>query len=425
MRQIAKLVYGVWRRVLQSKNWVCVVVVLGIGAAGLASAQEETPSVQEIWQNQKRQEQIISDQQVEIRELNEKLEATGEMVEAASDSRTSAADAAVANFLGKTTLGGYGELHMNQLENRYGPGKTKREIDFHRFVLFVGHQFTDKIRLFSELELEHALSSGDDSGEVELEQAFIELTLDDNYFASAGLFLVPVGILNETHEPPTFYGVERNPVEKNVIPATWWEAGGMVSGHYDSGVSFDLAMTSALHMDDNYNIRKGRQKVSKADASSFATTGRLVYRGIRGVELGATFQVQEDVAGDNLERTPATLFETHITLQRNGFGLRAMYARWDLYSDDAEVGGQDEQYGFYIEPSYRFWDDKLGVFGRYNQWNNAAGSKGSGNKYQQWDVGINYWPHPQIVFKFDYQEQSTPDGKDEFDGYNVGIGYQF
>ena len=118
----------------------------------------------------------------------------------------------------KTVIGGYGELHYNNIEDT-------ESIDFHRFVLFFGHEFTESIRFFSEFELEHALSGDGKPGEVELEQAYIEMDLTESTTLKTGLFLVPVGIINETHEPPTFYGVERNPVEKNIIPATWWEAG--------------------------------------------------------------------------------------------------------------------------------------------------------------------------------------------------------
>ena len=39
--------------------------------------------------------------------------------------------------------------------------------------------------------------------------------------------------------------------------------------------------------------------------------------------------------------------------------------------------------------------------------------------------GLNYWPIEDVVIKFDYQDQDVPAGKNEFDGFNLGIGYQF
>ncbi len=126
-------------------------------------------------------------------------------------------------------------------------------------------------------------------GEVEVEQAYVQFDIGENTNVDGGLFLIPVGILNETHEPPTFYGVERNPVEKNIIPTTWWEGGAMLSGHYDSGFSYDVALTSGL--DGGTSIRGGRQKVAKATANNLAATARVKYTGTRGLELAATVAV--------------------------------------------------------------------------------------------------------------------------------------
>ena len=157
---------------------------------------------------------------------------------------------------GATTLGGYGELHFNNLENRKD-GSNKDEIDFHRFVLFIGHRFSESIRFYSEVEIEHAFikdnTAGTGSpGEVELEQAYVEFDLNHAVSAKGGLFLVPVGIINETHEPPTFYGVERNTVEKDIIPATWWEGGAAATVALGAGFKADLAYHSGLKVGSNF-----------------------------------------------------------------------------------------------------------------------------------------------------------------------------
>ena len=93
----------------------------------------------------------------------------------------------------RTKLGGYGELHYNDID-----GKDAK-IDFHRFVLLIGHEFNDKVRMFSEFELEHSIAGEGKNGEVELEQAYIEMDINAKHAAKAGLFLMPVGIINETH----------------------------------------------------------------------------------------------------------------------------------------------------------------------------------------------------------------------------------
>ena len=324
-----------------------------------------------------------------------------------------------------THFGGYGELHANMLENQV-TGEDSNVLDLHRFVLFFSHDFNDRTRFMSELEVEHAWSGDGKPGEVELEQAYIEYDWATNQSMRAGVFLVPVGILNETHEPPTFYGVERNPVEKNIIPTTWWEGGLQFHGGFADAWRYDAAFHSGLYTDadDNYAIRAGRQKVAKAKFDSGAATGRIRWLGVPGLELSASVQYQDDITQETDPTAgSAWLYTGHVSWQHKAFGLRALYANWSLDGEGPEEIGADRQNGWYIEPSWRF-NDKWGVFARYNRWDNKAGNNND-TEYSQWDIGINYWLHPNVVFKLDYQDQDAPDGKKELDGWNLGVGYQF
>ena len=329
------------------------------------------------------------------------------------------------NYEPATKLGGYGELHVNMLENQAN-GESFNELDLHRFVLFLQHDFNDRLRFNSELEIEHAYSGEGKPGAVELEQAYVEYDWADRHSGKAGLFLVPVGILNETHEPPTFYGVERNPVEKNIIPTTWWEGGAAATGAFADAFRYDFAVHSGLFTEasDGYKIRAGRQKGAKARFDSLASTGRVRWLGIPGLELAASIQYQEDVTQETDPTAgSAWLATAHAAFQRKHFGLRALYADWSLDGEGPESIGADRQTGWYIEPSWRF-NQRWGVFARYNAWDNNAGNN-SDSEYTQWDVGVNYWLHPNVVFKLDYQDQSAPDGQKEMDGWNLGVGYQF
>ena len=350
----------------------------------------------------------------EFKALQEQFDQLADQVEENSKGSTS-----------NTTIGGYGELHYNNLSN--GQGDEIKMLDFHRFVLFVNHEFNDDIRLFTEVEIEHAFledtDDGSSSGAVELEQAYVQFDIGENTNINGGLFLIPVGILNETHEPPTFYGVERNPVEKNIIPTTWWEGGAMLSGHYDSGFSYDVALTSGL--DGGTNIRGGRQKVAKATANNLAATARVKYTGTRGLELAATAQYQDDMTQDTSDDIgSATMIETHARWAIADFTLTGLYARWDI--DVAATAAQadkdkETQDGAYIEASYKLHPE-WGIFVRQNQWDNG----GAGDtKRTQTDVGVNYWPHEDVVVKADYQAQNDNDDGYGFDGFNLGIGYQF
>ncbi|RLA12546.1 MAG: porin, partial [Gammaproteobacteria bacterium] len=309
------------------------------------------------------------------------------------------ASSQLAQWAERTTIGGYGELHWNNTDE-------KKEIDLHRFVLFFGHQFTDELRFFSEIEIEHNVAGDGKNGEVEVEQAYIEYDINDSNRVAGGVFLLPVGILNQTHEPNTFYGVERNNVEKNIIPSTWWEAGVMFSGEFSEGFSYDLALHSGLKAEKNgvftYKPRDGRQKASKAAADDGAATARVKYTGMPGLELAATVQYQGDMTqGDSsTDKAQAMLWETHIVYNHGPFGLRALYADWDIDSRDAKAKGRDKQDGWFVEPSYRI-NQKWGVFTRHSRWDNDAGSSFD-TEYEQTDLGVNYWPIEQVVIKLDW-----------------------
>ena len=149
--------------------------VLGTVLALASGAVHAAPSPEEMWK-------IIQQQQKTIEELKTKLETTQESmrvtqkkvktteqkVEATADAIETAPRGA--SWADRSRVGGYGELHYNNLDNDFTETE-KDEVDFHRFVLYFGHDFTDRFRFFSELELEHSLSGEGKEGEVELEQA--------------------------------------------------------------------------------------------------------------------------------------------------------------------------------------------------------------------------------------------------------------
>ncbi len=340
------------------------------------------------------------------RELNERLEALASMLEEEAGSPM--------HHSGGVIVGGYGSMKYTNLE-------SGKKLDFHRFVLYFGKRISERVRFESELELEHAMAGASYSGAVELEQAYLAFDLDADTTLYTGLFLIPAGIVNETHEPTTFYSVYRPKVEKYIIPTTWWEGGAMLNRRLSGGWSVDVAVHSGLETSagSDYKIRSGRQRVSSALADSLATTGRLKWTGMPGVELAATVLRQGDITqGQDPQASGATLWSAHAILQRGPFGVRALIAEWRLDGDGPKAVGADRQRGWYVEPALRPWE-KWGFFVRYETWNNKAGDNG-GEDTRQGNIGVNFWPHPDVVFKAEYQKQS---GSDD-DGVLLGMGYR-
>lgn len=368
----------------------------------------------------------------EVEVTEQRLESTVAYVEEQSTAGTTG------SWWDRTSVGGYGEVHYNDIDADDSAWDNK-ETDIHRYVLFFNHEFNDRVRFFSELEVEHGLvkdtADGSNSGEVEIEQAFIELDLNENHQAKAGLFLLPVGILNETHEPPTFYGVERNDVESIILPATWWENGAAVSGQYENGLSWDFAVHSGLEVPTSgssaFRLRSGRQKSSNASAEDLAYTGRIQYSGIPGLQLAASYQHQSDlsqISGDGLDE--ANLFTAHAIYNNGGFQLRALWAEWDIDGALVELAGGDDQSGWYVEPSYRFAMPGSGLIqdiGIYTRFEDIDGMR-TQDQFEQWEVGVNIWPTDNVVFKIDYRDRehdlAGASGRD-FKAIDLGVGFQF
>ena len=363
---------------------------------------EAAPTAEEMWQT-------IQEQQRVIEELKQQLDATAEAVESGSGSSGS-------SWADSTQLGGYGELH-------YRTGDGTDQIDFHRFVLYFGHDFSDNIHFFSEVELEHSLAGEGQPGEVELEQAWVEIDITDNHHFRAGLDILPIGLINVTHEPNTFYGVERNAVETRIIPTTWWEAGIGLNGELAPGFNYDMVLHSGL--ETNSNIRSGRQKVAEANAEYPAGTMRLRYTGTPGLELSGSVQYQSNIGGELQSGNQASLTSFHADYKHSsGFGLRALWAGWQM-DDDLTTDGKSSD-GWYIEPAYRFktgstWE--AGVYARYEEID--RGNATTRNEEERKSFGLNLWPHENVVFKFTYESVDDVDQDTGQDNVYVGLGYQF
>lgn len=372
------------------------------------------PSTEDMWNT-------IQQQQLEIERLKAQAAQTDAKVEATASAFESSNSG---GWMSRTSIGGYGEHHFNHFEDK------NDQIDAHRFVVYIGHQFTDTIRFFSEVELEHSLAGEGKPGEVELEQAFIQWDFTQNHNLIMGQFLIPVGFLNETHEPDTFYGTERNNVEGRIVPTTWWETGVMLGGEMLPGLTYNLALHSGLEVPvtggSAFAIRSGRQKSAEANAEDLAYTARLKYTGVAGLELAATVQQQQDltqgaIVGEDVE---GTLFEAHARYTIGALTLTALAAQWDIDSDTFEAAGADEQEGAYIEASYKI-TPKLGVFVRQSEWDTKAGNSVD-TEIEQLDVGINYWLHERVVLKADIVNHKPPSSAStDNDGFNLGLGWSF
>ena len=361
----------------------------------------------------------------QINALEEAVKMQGAVQEA---TMTSVAKAA--KKFEKIHIGGYGELHYNDTET--DAGSKSKKVDAHRFVLFFGYDYNDKVRFRSEFELEHGLvkdtDDGSNGGEVELEQMYIEIDVTDQTSIQTGVILVPVGIMNETHEPPSFYGVERNDVEKYLIPATWWAAGVKVSHKLNNGLRFEAMISEGLKGTTDGYIRGGRQKSANASANDLAYTARVTYTGIPGLKTSIFYNRQSDFtqdSSDNIEEMD--LYGVTAIYNQDGYEFKALHVQADFSGKD-ETGafftaGFDEHQGTFLEASKR-----IGNLGLFVNNSIVSGEKVS-RQYTVMQAGFSYWPQgTNTVFKanlYDKEYSSDTKQSSNSDGFHLGMGYEF
>ena len=146
------------------------------------------------------------------------------------------------------SIGGYGEaLYENFAEKSQDGSLSDNDdrIDFLRAVLYLGYKFDDHWVLNTEIEYEHAVAAADSGGEVAVEFAYVDYMHSAALNGRAGLVLVPMGLINELHEPTAFLGARRPDVERLILPTTWRELGGGVYGN-TGPLSYRGYVTSSL-----------------------------------------------------------------------------------------------------------------------------------------------------------------------------------
>ena len=337
------------------------------------------------------------------------------------------------------------DFHYNKPEFADG------SLDFHRFVLLVTHSFSDRIRFVSEVEIEHAVvEGGEEKGELELEQAYVDFLLSRRFNVRAGMVLMPVGIINERHEPPVYYGVERPFVDTVIIPTTWFETGAGIHGEVGRGWRYRAFVTAPLNAAEftaGEGVREGVQHGAEANAGRIATTGRLEYVGVRGLTVGGSwwagrsgfeFRPRFDV--------PVKVAEADARYSRRRFEGRVQFAQvWidnaDLLNDALvrRVGVNPNighvLRGFYAESGYRFVEGArfgdVGSFVRYENFDTQHRMAPGGIRLPQfdrdaWVFGATFWPDPDIAVKADYSLVRNRSAVIQApNSFNLGLGWWF
>jgi hypothetical protein len=344
------------------------------------------------------------------------------------------------------SIGGYGEMVYQNFAGDEDDGTPSAEtdsLDLLRAVFYFGYKFNDRFLFNSEIEFEHAVAGDGEPGEVAVEFAYIDFRSSRSFGVRGGVLLVPMGFLNELHEPPIFHGSRRPEVERFIIPSTWRENGFGVYG--ESGpVSWKLYLVTSLRA-ENFSatggIRDGRQEGAEAIAEDLAVTGRVDYGPVPGLLLGAsafTGKTGQGVPG--LADSRLTLWDAHAEWNWRGLHLRALYARGILtYADAISLAAGEtigsRQRGYYGEIAWnllaplRGTDQEVSPFVRYEDIDTQGGVPPGFTAVPEGDrrvrtYGLTYRPIPNIALKLDLQDFSNVAGTG-VDQVNLALGYLF
>jgi hypothetical protein len=353
----------------------------------------------------------------------------------------------------KTTVGGYGELHLNMVKP--DGGSLSSRLDLHRFVLFFAHRFNDRFQFYSELELEHGFVAASGGvavpGSVQIEQAFIDWRLlkgaSEALYLRAGVVLVPMGIINQWHEPPIFNGVERPQVDRVIIPTTWREGGVGIWGQPKEKLRYELYIMGGLDasgFSGSSGLRGGRLKVTQAELNGPAFVGRLEWEPILGMVFGVSpyfgWAGPRDLADLNV-KVGGVSGDWRVI--RRGFESRALIAYFHVSDTDAlrvVLPGETDPtstvgsnlFGVYGELGYNvlhYVDTEMALvpFVRVDYYDTTFQESDPDFDLPSFvvpTIGLSYRPIPQVVFKVDYQYERPSTGASA-NRWNVGLGYMF
>lgn len=405
----------------------------------------------------------IQQQSAQVQQQAAQVQQQAQAVEQVQQTAQTAAAKVESSWAASTTVSAYGEIGYSHPTKSAADTNT----DVQRAVIGIQHRFDDKTKMVAEWEWEHAITSSDDAGESEVEQLWLEREFQNGLRGRAGLFLMPVGLINQNHEPTAYYGVYRPDVDTKIIPSTWREVGLGLSGDISNGLTWDVAVTTAPNLShweadstegrDRGPLQSIHGEGQFAAARDVGIVGALNWRGIPGLLVGGSIvydsigQHQKDFLGND---SRLLMLDVHARYQIAGWDFAGEFIRATISNTEqlnasfaaSEIANPTLVphlfYGGYVQAAYNVWhhdDYTLSPFVRYEVLNTAAGfgdlSAAQGGIKQPdekiWTIGASLRIGEGIVLKADYRDykqHKQPDAVDHFtlgNSFNLGVGFAF
>ena len=373
----------------------------------------------------------------DVNELERRLNIVSEELDRLKDS---SGGSGIAN---RTTVHGYGEMHLQMPDN----GMNK--MDQHRFVIGIHSELADWVHLNAEIDFEHAAQ------ELEFEYGQLDFLLTNNLNARAGVMLMPMGNLNEFHEPPLFWTAERPEFHSKIIPSTWQQGGAGIFGQLGEGINYRLYVVNALqgistgtdgdsgYFRDTDGLRKGRLQLDYTKVNDMALTGRLEKK-VNGGQLGFSFYTGDSTNGHIQQGGNVTMLEADMKWRKGAFELNNSIANVSISDADemntfcaSAAGGRansscrndipDNIFGLNLQvglhlPQAMGWNTTYDIIPHVmwekirpaDEFGPLAATASRAKNFDRFLIGVSYMPNPKVAVKldwstYDYEPTETDD----------------
>jgi len=372
----------------------------------------------------------------------------------AQNADNNTAENMVQNNTSGVSIGGYAQIDYNQpfVKDKRSNGT----LDVHRMVMLFGYNFNKNTSFVTEIEYEHV-------SELYVEQAFLNHKFTNWLNFRAGLLLIPMGILNEYHEPVTYNGVERPVIDNNISPTTWRELGAGFAGRFDGlGMKYQLYVVNGFSsyatsgtLSGKTGLRGGRQKGAESFISAPNLSFKLDYYNIPGLNLGVAGYMGDTQSklyngidkNDNAAMAKAdssvvgvNMLGVNASYSKFGFAIKGQYYLLNLKNTDQyntftkkDLGKQLT--GYYVDLSYAYplgdsKEKELVPFIRYESLDTHAQTEGGLVRNDAYNLhyittGLGLKLAKGAMLKIDYQWFKSKFDTDYTKQLNAGVAIWF
>ena len=262
----------------------------------------------------------------------------------------------------KWKFSGYGTIFYESYDWETHADRRART-DVERILVEAEYQPTDKFKVEVEVALEHggvgAATEFDvfeefgefeqeieKGGEIELEKAYAEILFSRALSVKFGHVILPVGLLNQRHQPSQYFTAARDATASPLIPVTWHENGVGIfgelgffgSGYLEYEAQFVNGLDSTGFSSANW-IRGGfQERFEYKVAENPAYVFNLNYHPAAGAMFGISFY-----RGNTADNRPKddVVYDAHVnigsifgTWEAGAITLRGEYIRGTLENSD-------------------------------------------------------------------------------------------